>query len=144
MPKLDGLEVVRRVRARGESPPTYLILLTARDTIDDVVTGLEAGANDYLTKPFNRNELQARVNVGIRVVNLENSLADRIEKLEEALATIKTLRGLIPICAYCKKIRDDGDYWQQLEVYISEHSDAEFSHGICPDCYESQLNEELR
>lgn len=143
MPKLDGLEVVRKVRAGPGSPPAYLILLTARDSIDDVVTGLDAGANDYLTKPFNRNELQARVNVGIRVMDLENSLADRIEELEEALATIKSLKGLIPICAYCKKIRNDGDYWQQLEIYISEHSDAEFSHGICPDCYDDHLKGEL-
>lgn len=143
MPKLDGVEVVRKLRAGGGTPPTYLILLTARDLIDDVVTGLDAGANDYLTKPFNRNELQARVNVGIRVMELENSLADRIEKLEEALATIKSLKGLIPICAYCKKIRNDGDYWQQLEIYISEHSEAEFSHGICPDCFDNHLKDEL-
>jgi DNA-binding response OmpR family regulator len=143
MPKLDGVEVVRKLRAGEGTPPTYLILLTARDLIDDVVTGLDAGANDYLTKPFNRNELQARVNVGIRVMELENSLADRIEELEDALATIKSLKGLIPICAYCKKIRNDGDYWQQLEIYISEHSEAEFSHGICPDCFDDHLKDEL-
>lgn len=143
MPRMDGVEVVRKVRAEGVSPPAYLILLTARDSIDDVVTGLDAGANDYLTKPFNRNELQARVNVGIRVMDLENRLARRIHELEDALNTIKTLKGLIPICAYCKKIRNDGDYWEQLEVYISEHSNAEFSHGICPQCYEQHLKSEL-
>lgn len=142
MPIMNGVDVVRAVRKNQKDQAVYIILLTARDSVDDVVTGLDAGANDYLTKPFNRHELRARVNVGIRVVELEHRLADRISELEDALGTIKTLKGLIPICAYCKKIRNDDDYWQQLEIFISDHSEAEFSHGICPDCYDQQVKSE--
>lgn len=143
MPQLDGIDVIRQIRAMKFNRQPYFILLTARDSVDDIVQGLEAGSNDYLTKPFNRNELQARVNAGVRVMSLEKHLADRIAQLEAALNEIRTLKGLIPICSYCKKIREDGDYWKQLEVYIAENSQAEFSHGICPDCYDKFVKTEL-
>jgi sigma-B regulation protein RsbU (phosphoserine phosphatase) len=125
------------------STPPYLILLTAKGGREDLVTGLEAGANDYVTKPFNREELRARVQVGVRMVELQQSLADRVKALEEALARVKQLQGLLPICSYCKKIRDDQNYWQQVESYIAEHSQAQFSHSICPDCYEKLVKPEL-
>jgi DNA-binding response OmpR family regulator len=143
MPGLDGPEVCRRVRAASQSPPLYIILLTTRDSIEDVVRGLEAGADDYITKPFDSKELMARVRVGLRMVELQASLAARVRELEEALARVKQLNGLLPICSYCKKIRDDRNYWRQVESYISAHSDAEFSHGICPDCYENIIKPEL-
>ena len=99
---------------------------------DNVVIGLESGANDYIRKPFDQEELHARVRVGERVLELQFKLAKRVKELEDPLSQIKTLQGLIPICSYCKKIRDDQNYWQQLESYISQHSQAVFSHGICP------------
>ena len=136
MPKLDGVEVCRRVRAARDLRPTYLILLTALNRPEDIVTGLQAGADDYLTKPFNPEELRARVQVGVRMVGLQQALAVRVQELEEALGRVKTLQGLLPICAYCKKVRDDKNYWQQVETYVARHSEAKFTHGICPSCYE--------
>lgn len=143
MPGLDGIEVCRRVRRTHSHTPPYFIVLTAKGRREDVITGLEAGANDYVTKPFDREELQARVRVGVRIVELQHSLADRVHALEEALARVKQLQGLLPICSYCKKIRDDQNYWQQVENYISQHSEAQFSHSICPDCYERLVQPEL-
>jgi CheY-like chemotaxis protein len=143
MPGLDGVEVCRRVRARGGPTAPYLILLTAKGQREDVVAGLEAGADDYVTKPFDREELRARLKVGMRIVDLQKSLADRVQALEEALSQIKELRGLLPICAYCKKIRSDRNYWQEVESYITERSAAQFSHSICPDCYERVVRPEL-
>ena len=103
--------------------------------------GLRAGANDHLTKPFDRDELAARLAVAGKVFGLQVALAERIVELEHALAHIKTLRGLLPICAWCKKIRDDGNYWRQVEDYVARHTEASFTHGICPSC-EVKLDEE--
>ena len=105
--------------------------------------GLEAGADDYLVKPFDA-QLPARVNVGIRIVRLQQQLTEQIATLRETLANVKQLKGLLPICSYCKRIRKDEDYWQQLEGYISEHWDAQFSHGICPGCFEQVQGELTR
>lgn len=134
MPELDGVALVRRIREDSRLRSMYLILLTAKGRKDDLVEGLGAGADDYLVKPFNRDELAARMSVGERVLGLQAQLQDRIGQVEDALAQIKTLRGLIPMCAGCKRIRDDGGYWQQVEAYVSEHSEARFSHGLCPEC----------
>jgi DNA-binding response OmpR family regulator len=136
MPLLDGVEVCQRVRTLPPGRPIYVILLTAREREEDIVAGLDAGADDYVTKPFDRGELRARVNVGLRVIELQRRLVERVKELEEAMARVKYLRGLLPICAYCKKIRNDQNYWQQVESYITEHSEAQFSHSICPHCYE--------
>jgi phosphoserine phosphatase RsbU/P len=135
MPQLDGPEVCRRVRAELPLANMYLVLLTARESRGDLVTGLDAGADDYVIKPFDAEELRARVRAGVRVLTLQERLAERVEELQAALSNVKQLRGLLPICAYCKRIRGDDQYWQQLEGYIAEHSDAQFSHGICPTCY---------
>jgi len=135
MPELDGREVIRRVRALPETDrPTYFIMLTAKDKKVDVIAGLDAGANDYLTKPFDPGELRARVEVGRRMVEMQAALVAKIEQLRQALEHIKTLHGILPICMHCKKIRNDQGYWNQVEAYISRHSDVTFSHGICPDC----------
>lgn len=134
MPEMDGAEVCRRIRQSSPSSPAYIILLTAKGRREDLVLGLEAGADDYITKPFDPEELRARIQVGERVVELQTALAARVEELEDALAQVKTLQGIIPICVHCHKIRDDQNYWQRLESYICEHSDAQFSHGLCPDC----------
>jgi CheY-like chemotaxis protein len=143
MPEMDGIEVCRAVRQLPHFRTNYIILLTARNSPDDVVVGLEAGADDYITKPFEPAELRARLQVGVRIVALQHSLARRVDELENALARVKQLHGLLPICSYCKKIRDDQNYWQQVEAYISSHTDAQFSHGVCPDCYERILRPEM-
>ncbi len=144
MPGMDGPEVCRMVRELPQTLPTYIILLTARQSKDDIVQGLEAGADDYIAKPFDREELRARVQGGVRVVELQRSLAARVRELEEALTRVKQLQGLLPMCSYCKKIRDDQNYWQQVESYISEHSEAQFSHSICPNCYEKIVKPQLK
>ncbi len=118
-------------------------MLTAKTEKTDIVEGLKAGANDYITKPFDRQELRARVQVGETVVNLQRNLAARVRELEIALGTVKRLQGILPICSYCKQIRDDKNYWQQVDTYIAEHTDTQFSHGICPDCYESVFKAQL-
>jgi DNA-binding response OmpR family regulator len=146
MPGIDGLEVCRRIRAMETTTPPYLILLTAMSSKSDVVKGIEAGANDYLSKPFHRDELRVRVNVGVQMIELQKSLVDRVADLEQALSQVKQLEGMLPICSYCKKIRNDENYWEGVETYISHHSCVEFSHGICPDCHTRVMAElaELR
>ena len=144
MPEMDGLEVVRRVRTLQNDRQPYIIMLTAKGEKADIIAGLEAGANDYLAKPFDRGELLARVEVGRRMVEMQDTLADKIEELRQALNQIKTLRGIVPICANCKKIRDDRGYWNQVEVYVRDHTEAEFSHSICPDCMKELYPEYMR
>lgn len=135
MPAMEGPEVCRRLRQSAREIETYVILLTARQGVAEVVKGIAAGADDYLTKPYHRDELCVRVQVGVRMIELQTKLADRVGQLEQALEQVKRLQGVIPICGYCKKIRDDQDYWQNVDSYIATHSEAEFSHGICPSCY---------
>ncbi len=144
MPGMDGLEVCRRVRIKRRTLPTYIILLTVKGAREDLVRGFEAGADDYLKKPYDQRELRARIEVGARMVELQTSLAERVQELEESLHRVKQLQGLLPICSYCKKIRNDSNYWQQVETYISEHSRVQFSHGVCPDCYEAIVKPELQ
>ena len=134
MPKLDGLEVCRRVRARKDRPYLYLLLLTAKSQKEEVAAGLEAGADDYVIKPFDPDELRARLKVGQRVVQLERMLAKKVADLEQALADVRKLKELIPICSYCKRVRDDKDYWHQIEEYIHSETGTAFTHGICPKC----------
>jgi sigma-B regulation protein RsbU (phosphoserine phosphatase) len=141
MPHVDGPDVCRRVRERLPEANMYLILLTALESRRDVVAGLTAGADDYVIKPFDYDELRARVMVGVRVLTLQERLADRVSDLQAALSSVKQLRGLLPICSYCKRIRGDDQYWQQVEAYITTHSDAQFTHGICPECFESVSQE---
>ena len=143
MPGMDGLQICRKVRESPAPVPTYLILVTTRERKEDIVAGLEAGANDYITKPFDRAELLARVRVGVRVVELQQSLAGRVSQLQEALAHVKQLQGILPICCYCKKVRNDQKYWQKVEDYIGEHSEVAFSHGICPECWETVVQPEV-
>jgi len=134
MPGLDGVELVRRVRAVPTDRPPYLIMLTTRSESSDIIEGLRTGADDYLVKPWDPGELLARLEVGCRLIDLQNRLAEKIRELEQALEQVRTLEGILPICSYCKKIRDDRNYWRQVEDYVASHSEARFSHGICPDC----------
>jgi sigma-B regulation protein RsbU (phosphoserine phosphatase) len=143
MPGLQGPEVVQRLRSRDQASPTYIILLTSRDSSADIVQGLRAGADDYVTKPANEDELIARVNVGARVVRLQSALAERVRSLEEALANVKALQTLLPMCAYCKSIRNDQNYWEKVETYFTQHSNVAFTHSYCPSCYERFVRPEL-
>ncbi|HYV39836.1 MAG TPA: hypothetical protein VE988_29370, partial [Gemmataceae bacterium] len=120
-----------------------VILLTSRNAKMDIVAGLQAGANDYLVKPYDRGELQARIQVGRTVVELQHSLAKQVRDLEEALGQVKQLQTLLPICCYCKKIRDDQNYWGQVEEYLSKNSAVRFSHGICPDCWKKEVEPQM-
>lgn len=143
MPGMDGVELSRKVRNTPQLKMMYIILLTSLNQKEDIISGLKAGADDYVTKPFHNDELRARVKVGVRILELQQNLTDRIVELEDALKHIKHLQGLVPICSYCKKIRSDDNYWQQVEMYVAERSEAEFSHSICPDCYEEFVVPEL-
>jgi len=139
MPGVSGPDVCRRVRDWHSTDSPYLILLTSRSSRSDVVAGLDAGADDYLVKPFDPGELRARVHAGARIMELQSGLAEKINQLESALSKVRRLSGLLPICAYCKAIRDDSDYWHRVEEYVSEHADVQFSHGICPNCLEHAM-----
>ncbi len=143
MPEIDGREVCRLVRQEAAHPNAYLILLTSRDSSTDIVAGLEAGADDYLVKPFDPAELQARIHVGTRMLNLQDRLEARVKELQLALSEVKQLSGLLPICSYCKRVRSDDNYWHQVDAYIAHHTDAKFSHGICPACFDTISKREL-
>jgi response regulator RpfG family c-di-GMP phosphodiesterase len=116
-----------------------VLLLTARDNPGDVIAGLDAGADDFVTKPFDPEVFRARIHVGLRVLTLSARLAERLAELEGALSRVKELRGLLPICSYCKHVRTDGNYWEEVEHYVSAHTELQFSHGICPACYEQVM-----
>lgn len=139
MPVMNGLAMAREVRARAPRMP--VIVTTAHNDTDFFLEAIEIGVDHYVLKPVDRRRLIAAVNRCVEVISLERTIAFKdqeqkrlIGELQKALAGIKTLRGLIPICSGCKKIRDDQGCWNQLESYIRDHSEAEFSHGICPDC----------
>lgn len=143
MPELDGLELTRRLRGEEEDceQPRYILMLTALGSTEHIAEGLDAGANDYLVKPVSPVELRARIDAGRRLLRLHELLAERNEELRKASDEIRTLRGVIPICMHCKNIRDDKSYWTRLEDYISSRTDAEFSHGLCPECDEKYYSE---
>src|SRR5579872_2715085 len=143
MPEMEGPEVCRRVRELVRAVPPYLILLTAKDDKGDIVAGLESGADDYVAKPFDRAELHSRIKVGERVIALQQGLSDRVQELEDSLAQVKQLRGMLPICAWCKNVRNDGNYWQTVEAYIAAHADVRFTHGICPPCLDRVVKTEI-
>ncbi|MES1167311.1 MAG: response regulator [Pseudomonadota bacterium] len=130
MPKLDGLELCRRVRAQAGAEYTYFILLTGNEaTAENQREAADAGVDDFLTKPLNLDELWNRLRVAERILRY----ATQVKQLEE----------MLPICSYCKKIRDDQNYWQQIEGYINERTGSEFSHSVCPDCYQRVVMPEL-
>lgn len=146
MPELSGFDVCSIIKSDASFADIPVIFLTALDTDEGEVRGFELGGIDYLTKPINFELLKVRVRNHIAlkerndlVKEQRDLLASQKEELEAALNRVKQLEGIIPICMYCKKIRDDKDVWNQLEKYITEHSEAIFSHGICPHCAEEQL-----
>lgn len=131
MPGLDGLELCKKVRARPKTDYTYFILLTAINTgRDNLRQAMDAGIDDFLTKPLDREAILMRLRVAERIL--------------EFTKQIRALKDLIPICMYCKRVRDDTDYWDQVEHYIHEHTGSNFSHGICPTCFDVQLESMTR
>ena len=137
MPGLEGPEVCKQVRGLPDRPYTYIILLTAKTDKGEVAAGFEAGADDYITKPCDMTELRARLQVGARMVALERTLAQQVETLQHALDQVRQLKELLPICAWCKRVRDDKDYWHSIEEYLHVHTGTDFTHGICPHCVEA-------
>ncbi len=141
MPEMDGIEACRRIKSVEKLRDIPIIMVTAKTEEKDIEAAFSVGAMDYITKPLRGIELLVRSRSALslkkeidRRKNREQELLSLNRELKNSLETIKTLRGLIPICANCKKIRDDKGYWNQIESYIQKHSEAEFSHGICPEC----------
>ncbi|MEA3210935.1 MAG: hypothetical protein QOE70_3992 [Chthoniobacter sp.] len=128
MPDMDGLELCRRVRARPKTDYTYFILLTANYTgRENLRSAMDAGIDDFMTKPLDREAILMRLRVAERILDFTRQ--------------IRLLKELIPICMYCKRVRDDSDYWQQVETYIHTCTGSNFSHGICPECLEKRVAE---
>ncbi len=142
MPGMSGLEVCKLVKENEESAHTYIIMLTAKNKTEDLVEALDIGADDFISKPFNALELNARINAGLRIISLQKELKDSILELQGALAHVEQLQGILPICAWCKKIRDDSQFWTSVEEYIGKHSEVKFSHSICPECFAEKYPDE--
>jgi DNA-binding response OmpR family regulator len=140
MPGMNGFEVCRAIRKEPLWQDIPVIFLTAQRDSEFIVQGFEAGGSDYVIKPFESRELLARVQLQLELGFSRDELKRRNIELETAIGRIRRLEGIIPICMYCKKIRDDHSSWQLLETYITEHSDALFSHGMCPDCFQEQMD----
>ncbi|MBI9092091.1 MAG: response regulator [Desulfobacterium sp.] len=141
MPDMGGYQVCEAFKSDPLLKEIPIIFISALSDVTDKVKGFSAGGVDYICKPFHTEELLARVETHISLRRLKKDLEARNKKLQLALDEIKTLRGIIPICAHCKKIRDDQGYWEQLETYLHEHSHAKFSHGICPECIKTHYPE---
>ncbi len=141
MPDMSGIEACRKIKTLESHRDVPIIMVTALSETEYLAAAFAAGAMDYITKPVKKLELVARVTSALTLKRemdarkaRERELAEKNRDLEQALSEVKVLRGFIPICASCKKIRDDKGYWQQIETYIQERSEALFSHGICKDC----------
>ncbi len=130
MPRLDGLALCSRLRARHSRDYIYFILLTGADeTEENRRSAADAGVDDFLTKPIDHSRLWERVRVAERILRYTTQL--------------RRLESLLPMCSYCKKVRDDSNYWQQIETYINERTGSEISHSVCPDCYQRIVVPEL-
>lgn len=134
MPGVNGTELCRLIREDVDADYTYIIMLTACEAPDAIVRGLQAGADDYVVKPFHREELVLRVKAGLRVLALESALCQRIAELQAALERVRVLEGLLPICSYCKQVRDESGEWHPVEHYIGSRAGVDFTHGVCPTC----------
>lgn len=129
MPRFDGLELCTKVRARPGTGYVYFILITARSGRADYRKAMETGVDDFLAKPLLGDELLIRLRVAERIIKF--------------MGQVRELKRLLPICSYCKRIRDDKDYWHGIETYIHAQTGADFSHGICPDCREKVMSSEV-
>ncbi|MEW5742980.1 MAG: response regulator [Myxococcota bacterium] len=137
MPGLDGPEVCRRIRANPSEAYTYVLLVTSRAAKSDVVEGLSAGADDFVSKPIDPEELRARLRTGERIVQLERTLASRLKELEATIEHVHELQGMLPICIHCKRIRNQEQIWEKVESYFEKRAGAKFSHALCAECLEA-------
>lgn len=129
MPEIDGPDLCRRIRARKDAKYTYFILVTASGGKQRYLEGMDAGADDFITKPVDLEELRARLKVAERILGLR--------------LHVQQLEGLLPICQYCKRIRGGDESWESIEGYVEKRSEAQFSHGICPDCYKKHVDPQV-
>lgn len=136
MPGIEGVELLRRIKNRQNSPYIYSIMLSAKNASEDVVYGLEEGADDYITKPFHMRELISRLKAGKRIVEMKRMSEETISALRAKWDRYKGTPQMIPICSACKKIRDEDELWQHLEQYFGDRHDISFTHSICPECNE--------
>lgn len=134
MPTINGIDVLRLLRAQMMPRYTYVILLTALDRQEDIVVGLDAGADDFVTKPYRDAELLARLRVGERVLALEDKLTNKIAQLEAASAQVRELEGLIPICMHCRRVRVHENHWERIESYLERRGHGVVSHALCHQC----------
>jgi len=138
IPMLDGIEAARKIQ---DCCPTPIVIITAYESPDLLEKAVGAGVSAFLTKPPQQDEIERAIVIALaRHADLMEVRRLNME-LEKSLSEIKTLRGIIPICSYCKKIRDDKGLWEKLEAYLHSHSEAEFSHGVCPECYKKIMEE---
>lgn len=140
MPVMDGIEMAKSIRSCDKEVP--IIVTTAHSDSSWLMDAIEAGVNQYVVKPISFEKLLAAIEKNARIIGNRKEIKHYheeqerlIQELQAALAKVKLLSGFLPICSSCKKIRDDKGYWQQIESYVRNHSEAEFSHGICPDCF---------
>jgi sigma-B regulation protein RsbU (phosphoserine phosphatase) len=129
MPDMSGIELCQKIRSFHQNKYTYIIMITSMSGKENHLQAMDAGVDDFMNKPFDRDCVYARIRVAQRILNMQKE--------------INTLSGLLPICTYCKNIRDDQNYWQRVEAYIERNSDVRFSHGVCPDCYEKYLKPQM-
>ncbi len=134
MTGMDGFETCRTLKKSDATKDIPVIFLTVSKESEDIDRGFTCGGVDYISKPFRQEEVCARVRTHLYLRALLKQKERLIVELQGALAEVKTLSGLLPICSYCKKIRDDKGYWNQIETYIRQRSEAEFTHSICPNC----------
>jgi phosphoserine phosphatase RsbU/P len=134
LPEMTGIELCRAIRAHHPGHYIYFIMITARDSVEDLSEAFAAGADDFIRKPCEPVELLARLKSGQRIVELEHRLAARVDEVERTLERVRHLERLLPICMYCKRVRKDPTYWQEIDEYIHLQTGTDFSHGICPDC----------
>jgi DNA-binding response OmpR family regulator len=139
MPEMNGFEVCERLKADVVLQDIPVIFISALTATEDKVKAFAVGGVDYVCKPFKLEEVNARVETHLRLRRQQFELEEEHRQLQQAFDEIRTLRGIMPICSYCKKIRDDEGYWSQVEQYVSAHTEAEFSHGICPTCFGKEL-----
>ncbi len=142
MPGMSGFKLCSILKADEKTCNIPIIFISALSGIEDKMKAFSDGGVDYISKPFNTEEVLARVKTHLTLHSLVQNLENKNHELEKALTEVKRLQGLLPICAQCKKIRDDNGYWKRLETYFEEHSDVAFSHGMCPTCMDDFYGEE--
>jgi response regulator RpfG family c-di-GMP phosphodiesterase len=143
MPGMSGYEVCQRLKSMATVKDVPVIFLTAMSQLDDEIKGLEYGAVDYITKPFDMRIVRLRAGTQLELRRSKRLLEERTQQLEQTLHDLRTLQEIIPICMHCKKIRDDVGAWNRLEDYISRHTGSNFSHGICPDCLREYYGDDI-